>query len=275
VATIQSEGLLYPVLLGDPERIRDELRTLGGDPGDVEVVDPRVSEGAGGFVETLLELRRARGMDRAQARERVRDPLIRGALMVRAGQVHGSLAGAVNSTADVLRAALWCVGPDDGIKIVSSAFYMVVDSFRDRGPEVITFTDAAVVPDPDASQLAQIAAAASRARRQVVGDSPTVAFLSYSTKGSGTGPSVKKVQRALELFRDMEPGRAGGRGASGRHRSGGVGCASEGTPLGGGWRGEHPCIPRPELRKHRVQVGAASGPGGGGRASHPGPASSL
>jgi len=58
VATIQSEGLLYPVLLGDPERIRDELRGLGGDPGDVEVVDPRVSEGAGGFVETLLELRR-------------------------------------------------------------------------------------------------------------------------------------------------------------------------------------------------------------------------
>ncbi len=206
VATIQSEGLLYPVLLGDPERIRDELRGLGGDPGDVEVVDPRVSEGAGGFVETLLELRRARGMDRAQARERVRDPLIRGALMVRAGQVQGSVAGAVNSTADVLRAALWCVGPDDGIKIVSSAFYMVVESFRDRGAEVLTFTDAAVVPDPDASQLAQIAAAASRARRQVVGDSPTVAFLSYSTKGSGAGPSVEKVQRALELFRDMEPG---------------------------------------------------------------------
>ncbi len=206
IARIQGEGLLYPVLLGDPDRIRSEVESAGGDPDDLEVVDPRRGEGSGRYVETLLELRRARGMDRATARRRVREPLIRGALMVRFGEVDGSVAGAVNSTGDVLRAALWCVGPDDGIKVVSSAFYMVVKPFRSRDPEVLTFTDAAVVPDPTGPQLAQIAAAASRARRKVVGDSPTVAFLSYSTKGSAEGPSVEKVREALALFRDMEPG---------------------------------------------------------------------
>ncbi len=206
VVRIQEESLLHPVLLGDPDTIGTELRQWGGDPGAVEVVDPGRMEGSGRYVDELLELRRAKGMQRAAARERVRDPLIRGALMVRFGEVDGSVAGALHSTAEVLRAALWCVGSDDGIKVVSSAFYMVVRPFRSRDSEVLTFTDAAVVPDPDASQLAQIAAAAARARRRVVGDSPTVAFLSYSTRGSADGPSVRRVREALALFRDMEPG---------------------------------------------------------------------
>lgn len=207
VARIQADGLLQPVLLGDVERVRATLEEKGGHPGDLEVVDPlRIEGGAGRYVETLFELRRAKGMDLAQARERVRDPLVLGALMVRLGEVHGSVAGAVTSTAEVLRAALWCVGPDDGIRTVSSAFYMVVPPFRSRDAEVLTFTDCAVVPDPDGPTLAQIAAAAARARRKVVGDSPTVAFLSYSTKGSADGPSVEKVRSALHTFRDMEPG---------------------------------------------------------------------
>ncbi len=217
VAAIQSEGLLHPVLLGTPDHVRDALAGAGGDPDAVEVVDPLRMDGSGRHVETLLQLRRARGMTLSVARERVRDPLIRGALMVRFGEVDGSVAGAVNSTGDVLRAALWCVGPDDGIKVVSSAFYMVTPSFRaltmgGGGPdpaapgEVLTFTDCAVVPEPTAPQLAQIAAAAARARRRVVGDSPTVAFLSYSTKGSAVGSSVDRIREALALFRDMEPG---------------------------------------------------------------------
>lgn len=206
VARIQSEGLLHPVLLGDEKRIRVGLEECGGDAAAVEVIDPRRLEGSGRYVQELLELRRARGMDMATARERVREPLIRGALMVRLGEVHGSVAGAVHSTADVLRAGFWCVGPDDGIKVVSSAFYMVVPPFRSSSSEVLTFTDAAVVPEPTGPQLAQIAAAAARARRRVVMDSPTVAFLSYSTKGSAEGPSVGRVREALALFRDMEPG---------------------------------------------------------------------
>lgn len=205
-ALIQKEGLLDPVLLGDPAKVGELVEKAGGEPGALEIVDPRRAAGSGPYVEELLDLRRARGMDRAGARQAVLDPLVFGALMVRFGEVDGSVAGAANSTKDVLRAALWCVGPDDGIRTVSSSFYMVVPPFRSREGEVLTFTDGAVVPDPDASQLAQIAVAAARARRRIVGDSPTVAFLSYSTRGSADGPSVQKVREALDLFRSIEPG---------------------------------------------------------------------
>lgn len=206
VAQIQAEALLRPHLLGDPDRIRDGLSTAGADPDSVDITDPRPMRDVTPYVETLVERRRARGMTMDEARERVRDPVIRGALMVARGEVDGSVAGCVTPTADVLRAAFWCVGPEEGIRTVSSAFYMVVPPFRSAEEEVLTFTDGAVVPEPDAAQLSQIAASAARARRTVVGDSPTVAFLSYSTKGSADGPSVERIRDALMLFRDMEPG---------------------------------------------------------------------
>lgn len=207
VAEIQAEALALPVVLGDPARIRDGLRSAGGDPDSVEVVDPRVVEGTAPLADHLWTRQRARGMTESEARERVREPLLRGALMVGAGEVDGSVAGAVHSTADVLRAALRAVGPAEGIRTISSAFYMVLDWPLGGSREtVLTFTDCAVVPDPDAAALAQIAAAAARARRAVVGDSPVVAFLSYSTLGSAGGPSVQRVREALALFRDMEPG---------------------------------------------------------------------
>jgi phosphate acetyltransferase len=206
VSEIQAEGLLDPVVLGPEEGVLAGIEKAGGDPDALTVVDPRILEGTGPLVRHLVERRRARGMTPERARELVREPLVRGALMVATGEAHGSVAGAAHSTGDVLRAAIWCVGPAEDIKTVSSSFYMVVDDFRGRGEEVLTFTDCAVVPDPTGEQLSQIAAAAARARRAVVGDSPVVAFLSYSTRGSAEGPSVDRVRRGLELFRDMEPG---------------------------------------------------------------------
>lgn len=204
VAEIQRRGLVYPILLGDPEQVATGLRQWGGDPDGAEVMDPRSLEGTKPYVEALLERRRARGMTPAEARERVREPLFRGALMVRLGEADGSVAGTVHSTGDVLRAAIWCVGPAPGIRTVSSSFYMVTPPFRGADPEVLTFTDCAVVPAPDAEQLAQIASAAARARRKVVGDPPVVAFLSYSTQGSADGPSPRKVRDAVRIFHDME-----------------------------------------------------------------------
>ncbi len=206
VAEVQRLGLAEPVLLGEPEAVRSALGSVGGDPDGLEVVDPGSLKGVGPYVRALLDRRRAKGMTEAEARERVRDPLFRGALMVALEEVDGSVAGAVNSTGDVLRAGIQCVGTQQGIKVVSSSFYMVTRDFRGRGEEILTFTDGAVIPDPSAERLAHIAAGASRARRLVVGDSPVVAFLSYSTKGSAEGKSVTKVREALEIFRDMEPG---------------------------------------------------------------------
>src|SRR6202008_4362006 len=117
------------------------------------------------------------------------------------GRPAGSVPGAVAATGDVIRAAIHGVGPAAGIRTVSSSFYMVVPPFRSAEGEVLTFTDAGVVPDPTAEQLADIAIAAADARRRVVGDEPRVAFLSYSTAGSAQGPSVDRVREALALFR--------------------------------------------------------------------------
>ncbi|MEO7455816.1 MAG: phosphate acyltransferase, partial [Gemmatimonadaceae bacterium] len=117
----------------------------------------------------------------------------------------GCVAGAVHTTADVIRAALWLVGPAEQVKTVSSAFYMDVPPFRGTEGEVLTFTDCAVIPVPSAAQLADIALAAATDRVRIVGDEPRVAFLSFSTRGSGKGESVDRVRDALALVRRVSP----------------------------------------------------------------------
>ena len=156
----------------------------------------------------------------AHARELAADPLRFAAALVGLGEADTAVAGATCSTADVIRAALWAIGPAEGIGTVSSAFYMDFPGegfwFRDGecgtvegengiGDTVLTFADAGVVPDPTPEQLAEIAWSASHDRRLVVGDEPMVAFLSYSTRGSADGPRVEKMREALERFRALAP----------------------------------------------------------------------
>jgi phosphate acetyltransferase len=203
VSEIIHERLLRPVLLGEPDAVKDALAAAGCDPTSVSVVDP--SSDTDRYALELLELRRSSALARDQAQARARDPLFRAALMVRRGEADGSVAGAVHTTREVLRAALVCVGPAAGIRTVSSSFYMVVQDFRGRGEEVISFTDAGVVPEPTPQQLSDIAFAAVRARALVVGDEPRVAFLSYSTRGSAYGAGVDRVVEGLRLFRDRAP----------------------------------------------------------------------
>jgi len=105
----------------------------------------------------------------------------------------------------VLRAALWLIGPAEGVRTISSSFYMVTPPFRGDAGEVLTFTDCAVVPNPTAEQLADIAIAAAADRRRIVGDEPHVAMLSFSTAGSGTGPSVELVRKAMTILRAKAP----------------------------------------------------------------------
>lgn len=121
------------------------------------------------------------------------------------GELDGVVAGAVSTTASVLRAGLTILGPADGISTVSSAFYMVIPAAGARPERVLTFTDAAVVPFPEPEQLAEIAESACEARRLVVGDEPRVAFLSYATRRSAGGPAVETVEAGLDLFRRRRP----------------------------------------------------------------------
>jgi phosphate acetyltransferase len=201
---LSAEGLARPIVLGG-EPVRALLDRFGADAG-VTLVDPATDPRRAALAARLLDRRRGKGMTEAEAWERTASPLLFAALLVGAGHADGSVAGAVSTTGDVLRTAIWAVGAAEGIRTVSSSFYMAVPPFRSAEGEVLTFTDAGVVPDPTAEQLADIAAAAVDARRRVVGDEPVVAFLSYSTKGSAEGASVDRVRRALDLFRAKRPG---------------------------------------------------------------------
>ena len=168
---------------------------------------PRVAE-----VAALLRQRRPdRIASDAAAMELASNPIVLGVGLVALGEADAAVAGATCPTADVVRAALWLIGPTDSVETISSAFYMVLDTWpapevgSGLGGRVLTFTDAAVVPDPTAQQLADIALSAARDRRRIVGDEPVVAFLSYSTKGSADGPKVDKVREATNLFRQRAP----------------------------------------------------------------------
>ncbi|HEX6575420.1 MAG TPA: phosphate acyltransferase [Gemmatimonadaceae bacterium] len=121
--------------------------------------------------------------------------------LVASGDFDGCVAGASHTTAEVLRAALRLIGAAPGLKTVSSAFYMVASSKWEAASDVLTFTDCAVVPHPTETQLADIAISAARDRRRIVGDEPRVAFLSFSTAGSGAGPTVDLIRDAITLVR--------------------------------------------------------------------------
>jgi phosphate acetyltransferase len=170
-------GFARPVLVGPEAAVRKRLAALG-DPAGVDVMD--APDGAAGIA--------------------------RAAAWVREGQLDGCVAGAVESTPAVLRAYLREIGPAEGLGTVSSAFYMrLIDPGVPGGERVLTFTDAGVVPDPDEGELVAIARAAADARRAIVGDTPRVAFLSYSTLGSADGPSARRVREAARRFADEVP----------------------------------------------------------------------
>jgi phosphate acetyltransferase len=201
VSALKAAGVVEPVLVVDHPAAKSAA------PAGVECIDVSQDNRTADVASTLLELRGAKGLSSDDAGRLAHNPLFFADWMVRTGDADGCVAGAVNTTADVMRAALWLVGPDAGVRTVSSAFYMVVRGFRDPGSqEVLTFTDCAVLPYPTPSQLADIAIAAARDRRRIVGDEPVVAFLSFSTHGSAEGTSVSAVREAVTEVRRREAG---------------------------------------------------------------------
>jgi phosphate acetyltransferase len=191
---------------GDDARVRaaaERLRAeqiaepivLGGD-GVLPGSDPRLPR----IAQFLRDRRPDRIVDGVHALDLASVPVNFGAALVALGEADAAVAGAVGPTRDTIRAALWAIGTAPGVDLVSSAFYMVLP-----GDEVLTFTDCAVVPEPTPEQLAMIALAAARDRPRLAGDSPRVAFLSYSTRGSAEGPRVARVREAAARFRELAP----------------------------------------------------------------------
>jgi phosphate acetyltransferase len=196
-------AIVEPIAILDPSHpeTHDSVRAIG-----VPVRNPSENRDSERVAERLYERRRSKGITKEEARSLAHTPLYFADALVDVGEADGCVAGAVHTTGAVLRAALWVVGAATGVTTVSSAFYMVVPSFRGTtDAEVLTFTDCAVVPYPDPTQLADIAIAAAGDRVRIVGDEPRIAFLSFSTRGSASGPSVDAIRAAVADVRARAP----------------------------------------------------------------------
>ena len=166
-----------------------------------------VDEGKAQELEKLLmELRGHKDMTPEKAAELSRDPLVYGMYLLRLGEADALVAGAVRETGDVVRSGLWLIDKEPGVKTISSAFYMIVPPFRGEKSEVLTFADCGIVETPTTEQLADIAISAADARRFVVGDEPQVAFVSFSTNGSGKPTeSILRLRGAIRLVQERRP----------------------------------------------------------------------
>lgn len=202
------EGIARVMLVGTAERARDLARSLSIDLDGIELVDPASSPLTAGLAAQLFALREKKGMTREQAQTEVLNPLCFANLMVRAGAADGSVSGAVHTTADVVRNAIQIIGVQPAFKLVSSFFLMMLcEPFHTMKGGLI-FADCALVVEPDAGQLAEIAMAAADSARALLMQEPRVAMLSFSTSGSARHAAVDKVADATARVRQARPGLA-------------------------------------------------------------------
>lgn len=187
------------ITLGNDEVIRKDAEKLNVDLQGIRIIDPMNSDKLSDFTNIFFNLRKHKGITIKQARETVVKDLFFSAMMVKEGMADGTVAGSIASTGDILRAGIQCVGMPDGISIVSSFFLML---FPDK---VFSFADCAVVPDPDANQLADIAISTADNHRKLTGEEPYVAMLSFSTKGSAQHELIDKVIDATKFVKEKRP----------------------------------------------------------------------
>ena len=192
-------------LLGREEVIRDLAGQVGANLNGVSILNHRKADDFARIATFYHELRRSKGVTLEEAERIVRDSLYYGNLLVRTGAADGSVAGAVNSTPNVVRAALQCVGAQPGFKTVSSFFLMVVPNKVFGHEGAMIYADCGVVIDPNVTQLAEIAIASADSFRVMIGVEPKVAMLSFSTKGSAVHADAEKIIEATKTIKVRNP----------------------------------------------------------------------
>ncbi len=204
---ILAEGVADLTLLGKKDEIMAVAEKLGLKHIEkATIIDPAESLQKEEYAQLLYELRKKKGLTLEQAREKVLDPLYYGCLMIKNGDADGQLAGARNTTGNVLRPALQIIKTAPGITCVSGALVLLTKYPEYGRNGIIVVGDVAVTPVPDADQLAQIAVCTARTARAVAGfEDPKVAMLSFSTKGSAQHEVVDKVVAALSKARTIDP----------------------------------------------------------------------
>ena len=204
---IIADGLAEIILLGNIDEVTQKAKSLGLENiSRATVLDPKDEKNIDRYAHLFYELRKKKGISMDDARHFTANELYFGCLMVKAGDADGLVSGAIHTTGDVLRAAFQVIKTEPGINTVSGAFIMLLPEGSPYGTDgLMVFADCAVVPDPDAHQLAEIAVCAAETARDVANIDPRVAILSFSTKGSAKHERVDKVIEATRIAHEMEP----------------------------------------------------------------------
>ena len=202
---VLKEKLARIILLGNQQEIAELTRKEGIDISGAEIIDPLTNAKRQSYAEMMVEIRKSKGLTLEEALKLLDNPLVFGPMMIKAGDADGEIAGAINSTGDVLRPALQYVKTLPDVNVVSGVFFMLFKdkSIGDNG--ILVFADCAVMPDPDEKQLAEIAVTTAKTAKSIANIEPRVAMLSFSTKGSAKHAMVDKVANATRIAREMAP----------------------------------------------------------------------
>lgn len=199
------EGYARIKLVGNPDKINMIAKEENIDITGAEIINPETSDKASAYADAFYELRKNKGMTPEQAVETLKNPLYFGVMMVKSGDADGMVAGAVNSSANVIRPSLQILKTAPGTKLVSAFFVLNVPNCEYGENGTFIFADSALNQDPDADQISEIAISSAASFKQLVGAEPKIAMLSHSTYGSAKHALVDKMREATKLAQEKRP----------------------------------------------------------------------